>query len=74
MNNFSDILLDHRTIRKYSSEPVNDMLLNELLEIGCRASTTGNMQVYSIIITRDENKKMELAPCISIKKWSLKLL
>jgi nitroreductase len=62
MNNFSDILLDHRTIRKYSSEPVNDMLLNELLEIGCRASTTGNMQVYSIIITRDENKKMELAP------------
>jgi len=30
--------------------------------MGCRASTTGNMQVYSIIITRDEEKKRELAP------------
>ncbi|MGC1389772.1 MAG: nitroreductase family protein [Bacteroidales bacterium] len=62
MTNISDILLDRRTIRKYSSEPVDDKLLNELLLMGCRASTTGNMQVYSIIITRDEQKKNELAP------------
>jgi nitroreductase len=62
MNNSSDVLLNRRTIRKYSSESVDDRLLNELLEKGCRASTTGNMQVYSIIITRDEKKKMQLAP------------
>ncbi len=62
MTNFSDILLDRRTIRKYSSEPVDDKLLNELIVMGCRASTTGNMQVYSIIITRDEQKKKDLAP------------
>ena len=51
-----------RTIRKYTSEPIDDKLLNELLTMGCRASTTGNMQVYSIIITRDEQKKRDLAP------------
>ena len=62
MAEFSDILLDRRTIRKYSSDPVDDVLLNELLRMGCRASTTGNMQVYSIIITRDEQKKKDLAP------------
>jgi nitroreductase len=62
MDKISDILLNRRTIRKYSSEPVNDMLLDELLKKGCRASTTGNMQVYSIIITRDTGKKRELAP------------
>jgi len=62
MAEISDILQDHRTIRKYSSEPVDDKLLNDLLMMGCRASTTGNMQVYSIIITRDEEKKRELAP------------
>jgi nitroreductase len=62
MEDFSDILLNRRTIRKYSSEPVDDKLLNDLLAMGCRASTTGNMQVYSIIITRDEEKKRELAP------------
>ncbi|MCX6325330.1 MAG: nitroreductase family protein [Bacteroidia bacterium] len=62
MAEISDILPDRRTIRKYSSEPVDDKLLNDLLTMGCRASTTGNMQVYSIIITRDEEKKRELAP------------
>ncbi len=62
MTKISEILLDRRTIRKYSSEPIDDKLLNELLNMGRRASTTGNMQVYSIIITRDEKMKKELAP------------
>ncbi len=55
-------MLNRRTIRIYSAKPVEDKLLNEILLKGCRASTTGNMQVYSIIITRDEVKKKELAP------------
>ena len=62
MTEISDILLDRRTIRKYSSEPVDDKLLNEILTMGCRASTTGNMQVYSIIVTRDNQIKSDLAP------------
>jgi nitroreductase len=57
-----DTLLNRRTIRKYTSKPIDDELLNDILKKGCRASTTGNMQVYSIIITRDEVKKKELAP------------
>lgn len=55
-------LSERRTIRKYSDRPVDDGLLNGILEAGCRTSTTGNMQVYSIIITRDGNMKKELAP------------
>jgi nitroreductase len=62
MAEISSILLDRRTIRKYSSELVDEKLLNDLLTKGCRASTTGNMQVYSIIITRNESKKRELLP------------
>jgi nitroreductase len=62
MEDISDILLNRRTIRKYSSEPVDDKLLNEILMMGCRASTTGNMQVYSIIVTRDNQIKSNLAP------------
>jgi nitroreductase len=63
MREISDILLGRRTIRKYSREPVDSNLLNELLRMGCRASTTGNMQVYSIIVNTDEETKKELAPC-----------
>ncbi len=59
---FSDTILNRRSIRKYSTEPVEEDLLSEILLKGCRASTTGNMQVYSIIVTRDIKKKAELAP------------
>lgn len=57
-----DILLQHRTIRKYNDQPVDDHLLKLILEAGCRASTTGNMQVYSIVVTRDNAMKEKLAP------------
>jgi nitroreductase len=62
MTNITDVLLNRRTIRRYSAENIDDKLLENLLTKGCRASTTGNMQVYSIIITRDAGKKKELAP------------
>ncbi|HOY32027.1 MAG TPA: nitroreductase family protein [Bacteroidales bacterium] len=53
-------LLEHRSIRKYKDIPVSDDLLKQILEAGFRASTTGNMQVYSIIVSRDEEKKKKL--------------
>jgi nitroreductase len=58
----TDILRTRRTIRKYTGEKISEELLNGILEAGCRASTTGNMQVYSIIITRDDERKKSLAP------------
>jgi nitroreductase len=62
MTDISSILSDRRTIRKYSQEPVDDKLINELIAQGCRASTTGNMQLYSVIINMEEGTKKELAP------------
>jgi nitroreductase len=56
-------LLAHRTIRKYKNDPVSEGTIQKILRAGCRASTTGNMQLYSIIITREEAGKKALAPC-----------
>jgi nitroreductase len=53
-------LLEHKTIRNYKSDPIDDKVLDKILEAGFRASTTGNMQVYSVIVTKDENKRKEL--------------
>lgn len=58
-----DTLLQHRTIRKYTAEDIPDGMLNRILEAGCRASTTGNMQVYSIVVNRDPEMKKQLAAC-----------
>lgn len=53
---------DRRTIRKFKKEDVSDHLLNNLIETATRAATMGNMQLYSVIITKDEKVKEELAP------------
>jgi len=57
------ILTNRKTIRKYTGKDIGEDLLNQLLDASCRASTTGNMQVYSIIETRDPDIKKKLAPC-----------
>jgi len=55
-------LLNHKSIRKYKDKPISSELLKIILEAGCRASTTGNMQVYSIINTTKVDIKERLAP------------
>lgn len=51
---------NHRSIRKYKSDPIDQKILNEVLNAGIRASNTGNMQVYSIIVTKDKEIKDKL--------------
>ena len=55
--------IQNRTsIRKYSSREVSDELLNRLLEEAERTPTMGNLQLYSVVITRSEEGKKALAP------------
>jgi nitroreductase len=51
-----------RTIRKYEERDIDSALLERILKAGTRSSTTGNMQVYSIIVTQDPEMKRKLAP------------
>ena len=60
--NILDTIFSHRTIRKYKKQNIDPKLLNTILEAGTKASTTGNMQVYSIIVTTDADVKAALAP------------
>lgn len=51
-----------RTIRKYADREVSDELLNQLLTDAMRTPTMGNLQLYSVVVTRDEAMKQKLAP------------
>ena len=51
-----------RTIRKYSQEPVSEALLNRLMTEASRTQTMGNLQVYSVVVTRSEEMKQRLSP------------
>lgn len=51
-----------RTIRKYSSAPVEPQLLNQLLSVAEQTPTMGNLQLYSVVVTRSDEAKRQLAP------------
>lgn len=53
---------NRRTIRKYSDENVSDGLLVSLLEEAERTPTMGNLQLYSVVVTRDKVMKEKLSP------------
>jgi nitroreductase len=57
-----ELLNNHVTIRKFKSIPVSDEILESIIYSGTRASTSGNMQLYSVVITKDEVQKQKLAP------------
>jgi len=55
-------LSTRRTIRHYSSRQVSDELLNRLMGEACRTQTMGNLQLYSVVVTRSDEMKERLAP------------
>lgn len=57
-----DEMKNRRTIRRYQEKPISEELLIDLLAIAARASTMGNMQLYSVIVTRSAEMKQKLAP------------
>lgn len=57
-----EFMKKRRTIRQYLSQDIAADLLNYLLETSFRASTTGNMQLYSVVVTRDPVMKEKLSP------------
>jgi nitroreductase len=57
-----ELLKSHRSVRKYTYRKIEKDVLNEMLEDGIRASNTGNMQLYSVIITQNDEMKALLSP------------
>lgn len=51
-----------RTVRKYTDREITAELLDSILEEAMHAPTCGNMQLYSVIVTRSNEGKQALAP------------
>lgn len=51
-----------KSIRKYKAQTVSDDLLNNLLTKAERTQTMGNLQLYSVVVTRSQKMKQKLAP------------
>ena len=55
-------LLTRRSIRKYAQREVTEQLLGRLLTEAARTQTMGNLQLYSVVVSRSQTVKEQLAP------------
>mgnify|MGYP001545652366 CR=1 FL=1 len=55
-----DQIKSHVSIRKYKPDPVPQEIITEILEAGIRASSSGNMNTCSIIVTTDPEIRQQL--------------
>jgi len=60
-----DALRSHRSIRHFTQAPVTDRELEAVITTAQRASTSANLQAYSVIVVRDQDKKIRLAELCS---------
>ena len=57
------------SIRKYADREISEDLLNSLLQEAERTPTMGNLQLYSVVVTRSEEGKKALAPAHFNSPW-----
>lgn len=55
-------LLTRRSIRRYADRDVDEQLLQRLFSEASRTQTMGNLQLYSVVVTRSPEMKQKLAP------------
>lgn len=56
-----ETLLNHRSVRAYSDRPLPDDLLQTLMAAAQSASTSSNLQAWSVVAVRDAARKARLA-------------
>lgn len=57
-----EVINNHVSIRSFKNKPIEQNLLRNILYSGTRASTTGNMQLYSVIVSEKQEMKEKLVP------------
>ncbi|HSO86015.1 MAG TPA: nitroreductase family protein [Draconibacterium sp.] len=57
-----ELLNQHVTIRKFKKRKIQSSILESVIFSGTKASTTGNMQLYSIVISESDKEREALLP------------
>lgn len=57
----ADTIRSRRSIRKFSSRPVDESLINDILEAAGMAPSASNTQPWRFVVVREEEQRMALA-------------
>lgn len=55
-------IFDHRSVRRYTDRQIDDQVMERILTAATRASTVGNMQLYSLVVTTARDLLDKLSP------------
>ncbi|MBO8162883.1 MAG: oxygen-insensitive NADPH nitroreductase [Brevibacillus sp.] len=69
MNDFTELIQRHRSIRRFKPDGITPEQLNAILRSAQAASTSSNVQAYSVIGVTDSAKKRELAVLAGDQKY-----
>ena len=57
---YLDFFKNRSSVRRFTDKPVSEQTLDTLLEAAAQAPTTGNMQLYSVVVTREPKRLKQL--------------
>lgn len=60
-NETIELMASHASVRRFDDTPIDDEMINAVLDAARRAPTSSNWQTYSIVVVRDQAKKQRLA-------------
>lgn len=63
-----ELMYEHASVRRYTPDPVDMDLVEEIVAAGQRASTSSNLQTYSVIAVADQDKRHKLAELCANQK------
>ena len=66
----SEIIRTRKSIRKYKPTPVEDSLLQEVLEAGRLAPTAGNGQNWYCVVVRDPETRSKMGEACNKQLWA----
>lgn len=66
---FVQFIRSHRSVRAYTDQPVEDAVVENIVETAQWASSSSFRQAYSVIAVRDAQKKQQLRELCSKQRW-----
>lgn len=69
MNEVMQTMLNHRSVRKYTDQPVSDEMLEQIVACGQAAASSSFIQAYSVINVTDPEHRQQIAAAAGGQVW-----
>jgi len=69
MNTTIDLLSSHRSVRKFSDKPVDDVLIDTIVRAAQCAATSHHVQAYTLVRVRDKKNRQQIANLAGPQPW-----